>query len=678
MSATNSSKDSIDESQESCGKKTKRAVSSNRYDMDSSTMGGKIEAVGGGMVAEENYQVNANATMQKEESSATKMKARLNHSNIINRKRKVREDSTLSNQEKASKSKRKKKMCQAEDEMAKKDAKQNEKKKRKKERKASDSHPAVAAGTDVSDLIHHEANMDDGIDMHTMNTKAKSHDEKWNILFMELVEYKEKNGHCNFPTTNGSLGSWINRQRALFRSKKLKADRYEKLVGIGFVFEDAKVTIENVKWNTLFMELETYKETNGHCDCPTKNNGLLGVWTSNQRSLFKSKKLKADRHEKLVGIGFAFTDTKFAINNEKWNKCFMELVEYTQKNGHCNFPTTNGSLGSWINRQRALFISKKLKADRYEKLVGIGFAFENARFETKFGREQWNKCFMELVKYKQKNGHCNVPTKKNGSLGNWVSTQRAFFTSKKLKEDRHEKLVGIGFVFENARFETKSGREKWNTRFMELVKYKQTNGHCTVPRKNGSLGRWITLQRELFRSKKLKADRYEKLVGIGFAFKDTRAATERGIKWNTLFMELVEYKEKNGHFNFPTTNGSLGRWISRQRALFTSKKLKADRYEKLVGIGFAFENAKVATDNEKWNILFMELVEYKEKNGHCNFPTKNNGSLGYWIENQRLFFRCKKLETDRHKKLVGIGFAFEDAKLAIDNEKWNTRFMELV
>eukprot|EP00979_Chaetoceros_neogracilis_P003266 scaffold576_cov146-Chaetoceros_neogracile.AAC.18 len=63
MSATNSlkessdkSKDSSEESQESCGKKTKCAVSSNRHDMDNITMGGKREADGGGMVAEENHQ----------------------------------------------------------------------------------------------------------------------------------------------------------------------------------------------------------------------------------------------------------------------------------------------------------------------------------------------------------------------------------------------------------------------------------------------------------------------------------------------------------------------------------------------------------------------------------------------------------------------------------------------
>jgi|EP00979_Chaetoceros_neogracilis_P003858 hypothetical protein len=132
--------------------------------------------------------------------------------------------------------------------------------------------------------------------------------------------------------------------------------------------------------------------------------------------------------------------------DENWNRLFMELVEYKEKNGHCNCPTRNGSLGTWIASQRALFKSKKLKADRHEKLVGIGFTFEDARFAT--DQEKWNRCFMKLVEYKEKNEHCNIPTTKNGSLGTWIYTQRALFKSKKLKADRYETLVGIGFRFE--------------------------------------------------------------------------------------------------------------------------------------------------------------------------------------------------------------------------------------
>eukprot|EP00979_Chaetoceros_neogracilis_P012810 scaffold3485_cov259-Chaetoceros_neogracile.AAC.12 len=402
------------------------------------------------------------------------------------KKRKVSEDSTLSKQDKMSKSKRKNAMGQAEDEMTNKDAKQNEKR-REKERRASYSHLVVPAGTNaindngnvndngnaheevveeytvaatelveeqsITDIDENVTNLAGMPALHSpppVNSKSKhtqvcesKFDGKWNILFMKLVEYKQKNGHCNVPRKNGSLGRWISTQRNLFTSKTLKEDRYEKLVGIGFTFEDAKVESDNVKWNTRFMELEKYKEKNGHCNCPQKN-GSLGSWISTQRNLFTSKKLKADRYEKLDGIGFAFEDANFAnlktqSEHEKWNIRFVELEKYKETNGHCNIPANNGSLGSWVRTQRTLFRTKKLKEDCYEKLVGIGFAFV-------FDSNIWNRQLMELVKYKEKNGHCNIPCR-NGSLGNWIKYQRELFRSNKLKADRYERLVEIGLTF---------------------------------------------------------------------------------------------------------------------------------------------------------------------------------------------------------------------------------------
>jgi hypothetical protein len=74
-----------------------------------------------------------------------------------------------------------------------------------------------------------------------MNVREK-HEHKNGIdSSWSLCSIKEMNEHCDCPIKkNGSLGNWINRQRKLFRSKKLKADSYEKLVGIVFAFEDVK------------------------------------------------------------------------------------------------------------------------------------------------------------------------------------------------------------------------------------------------------------------------------------------------------------------------------------------------------------------------------------------------------------------------------------------------------
>jgi hypothetical protein len=189
---------------------------------------------------------------------------------------------------------------------------------------------------------------------------------------------------------------------------------------------------------------------------------------------------------------------------------------------------------------------------------------------------------VKLVKYTEKNGHCNILTKKNGSLGSWISNQRLLFRFKKLKADRYEKLVGIGFAFDNE-------SNIWDRHFVELVKYKENNGHCNIPTTNGSLGSWIKRQRELFRSNKLKAERYEKLVEIGLTFEDVTALEFKGKldqQWQDMYQKILEHKETNGHcFDLPHTL-SLGRWLNHQRWLYRNGNLRDDRAEKLLSIGF--------------------------------------------------------------------------------------------
>jgi len=614
MSATNSSKGSSDELQLSCGKKSKCAVLSNRHDMDSSSMGGKREAAEGGMVVEANHQVvNSNATMQKEKSSATKMKLRLNYnSNIIIRKRKVSEYSTLSTQEKASKSKRKKERGQAQDKMAKKNAKQSGKKKRK----TSDSHSAVAAGID-------EANMDEGTDMHTMNANdinasanANENENANANAYVNANANANANGHDAHANAQLSIYqsalamSETQKSQVVAENQILRQSCAQARIVINDVIspeqvatgeEKAAADLANDITESETEALATMEPHSVHAHVHAHRQVHLPHTDGHHHHV---------QHESMTHNAAGLSSR----SEEKWESRFRDLAAYKEQHGNCLVPTST-ELGEWLCCQRQFFRHKNLKEERKQRLVeldktclsekiaelGPGTIIDkdddvtslagipamhssppvnsktknNQAYESKL-YENWNIHFMELEKYKEKNGHCYCP-QKNGSLGHWVSTQRNSFRSKKLKADRYEKLVGIGFVFEDARFP--SNNVKWNIHFMELEKYKEKNGHCNCPQRNGSLGKWINCQRTLFRSKKLMADRYEKLVGIGLIFEDN--------VWNRRFMELVEFKEKNGHCNCPTKNDSFGKWISNQRTLFRSKKLKEDRYEKLVGIGFA-------------------------------------------------------------------------------------------
>jgi len=638
------------------------------------------------------------------------------------KKRKVSEDSTLSKQKQISKCKRNKERCQGEDEMANKDTKQNGKKKRKEERTASYHHLVVPIGTDV---INVNSNVNDNVNAHEdvveehtvaatelveegsitnkdgivtsfaempalhspppVNSKRKhnqayeSFHEKWNRLFMELVEYKETNGHCNCPIKeNGSLGTWIQTQRNLFKSKKLQADRHEKLVVIGFTF-----LLSDQQWQDMYQKLLEHKETNGHCfDLP--QTLPLGKWLSQQRHFYRNGNLREDRAEKLLSVGFidknvlkkggavGVRDASSGQPPRKKRKVEdldSNLAAITHDEGENGIDdindnsnvNDNGNAHEDVVEEHTVAATELVEegsiTDKDENVTSLegmpalhnsppvnSKRKHNQAYESKL-HEKWNTHFMELVEYKEKNGHCDI-TQRNGSLGRWISKQRELFRSKKLKKDRYEKLVGIGFPFDHE-------SNIWNRHFVELVKYKETNGHCNIPTIKGSLWNWINTQRRLFTTKKLKADRYEKLVGIGFTF-----VYESNI-WNIHFVELVKYRDKNGHCNIPTKNGSLGSWISNQRVLFRSKKLKAERYEKLVEIGFAFEDVTALEFkgklDQKWQGMYQKLLEHKETNGHC-FDVPHTLPLGRWLSQQRHFYRNGKLRDDRTDKLLSIGF----------------------
>jgi hypothetical protein len=59
----------------------------------------------------------------------------------------------------------------------------------------------------------------------------------------------------------------------------------------------------------------------------------------------------------------------------------------------------------------------------------------------------WRKRYDQLIRFKEINGHCNVPQRyaTNVELGRWVKDQRTFKTKGKLSQERIDLLNDIGF-----------------------------------------------------------------------------------------------------------------------------------------------------------------------------------------------------------------------------------------
>jgi len=186
---------------------------------------------------------------------------------------------------------------------------------------------------------------------------------------------------------------------------------------------------------------------------------------------------------------------------------------------------------------------------------------------------------------------------------------------------------------------TSRGDDHWSRFYNLLVQYKQSHGHCLVPRlcEIPGLGDWVTDQRRQKKQKtqgqptQLTDDREQLLESLGFAWQ-----VRNRPEWENRYEELVEYKKKYGEYVhcflrvdecmcsvfllvgyvyliFPLSlillliccsckvpqhfkpNKALGKWVAKQREQYKLLQkgqhsfLTALRLEKLNAIGFSWQ-----------------------------------------------------------------------------------------
>eukprot|EP00804_Cyclotella_cryptica_P011990 CCRYP_004468-RA/>CCRYP_004468-RA protein AED:0.11 eAED:0.11 QI:403/0.75/0.8/1/0.5/0.4/5/185/622 len=144
----------------------------------------------------------------------------------------------------------------------------------------------------------------------------------------------------------------------------------------------------------------------------------------------------------------------------------------------------------------------------------------------------WEKRFAELLEFRAKFGHCEVPQnyKDNTSLGIWVNKQRMEQKNRmegknsSLNDLRMQRLESVGF-----RWAKRKGQVSWNEKFEELKAYKKKHGNqCHVPTKykaNTALGRWVSTQRAEYKKfcegdekSSMTTEKIRRLEEIGFAW----------------------------------------------------------------------------------------------------------------------------------------------------------------
>ena len=209
-------------------------------------------------------------------------------------------------------------------------------------------------------------------------------------------------------------------------------------------------------------------------------------------------------------------------------------------------------------------------------------------------------------------------------------------------------------------------------RYEELVRYKEENGNVCVARNAGSLGNWVSKQRQNRHS--LKEEQRQLLEDVGFVWKmrikkeqsQEKTHSKKYQSWDDRYQQCKEYYDEHGHtFVTKQENPLLNQWILHQRILRKKNLLTIKQLDLLEDIEFIWDGLEY-----KWQKQFDQLKEFKKKHGHLLIPMKEKTSLNRWVGTQRSLYKQNKLRSDRVDALDNLGFCWN-----AQEEAWMRQFL---
>jgi len=197
--------------------------------------------------------------------------------------------------------------------------------------------------------------------------------------------------------------------------------------------------------------------------------------------------------------------------------------------------------------------------------------------------------FLSCKKYFETNGNLDIGSKyvtDNGvAHGTWISNLRTWNNAgvhpKYLSPERKQQLDEIGMVWDKFSL-------LWERNFSSACRYYQVHRNLNVPARYVDedgirLGTWIARCRGLYRGTvktgALTDDQIKHLESIGMVWD-----LHFELQWKEFYSEAKKYFEENGNLNIPGTYESdsgkkLGRWLIRQRKLFSEGKLSEEKIQ---------------------------------------------------------------------------------------------------
>ena len=239
---------------------------------------------------------------------------------------------------------------------------------------------------------------------------------------------------------------------------------------------------------------------------------------------------------------------------------------------------TNGSnnisnvvkLGIWVHYQRQRYKLGKLSKQRQQDLELLGMKWDYYR-QKKYDDKNKTTTTRTTTRTQKKG-------KKMTTRTNTVTTAAAPTTGTSIAS---EGVTPTKFTRQ---------KQKWDTMFELLLRYKQQTGHCRVP---------VHYQFDV-------DDMCTDNSDIDIADANKRGTMQKNTKVGT------------------KTKKNLGLWVYTQRAMKTKGVLDYKKEQQLTSIDFVWN---IVSYN--WEIMYKHLVRYKNLYGHCVVPATYSISSSY-------------------------------------------------
>ena len=410
-----------------------------------------------------------------------------------------------------------------------------------------------------------------------------------------------------------------------------------------------------------------------------------------------------------IFIRLASEYSTYPHHEEVWEINFQKLSRFVANTKNAN-PTAetcrDSALVRWCATQRESFRRRRISQQRFLRLHNLGFDFDAPRARIQRVPVAESSSDEDNDQPTNRYSAKRARSTRSSSRSRYESDDESEEDDKsrkqnQLRDDDSDTDSDGNSDHSDEDQERSRAADRhhivWRFWYDKLVEFRNRYGYSSLNafncREEKKLAAWCRHQRINFRQRVFLKDRLALLLDIDFDFElsptDPQGHLHRQVseppleyqKWMRNFTKVKAYARTHSVTPPPKVNRKLADWCQAQRIAAANGTLSVTKRTKLNRMRFPFDepptnpsrDADSSSSTQKlsfteiremheqrWNDRFEELKIFIQENGHPS-PTNRTcrfDGLVSWCSHQRTTYHRGSLRTDRHQRLLSIGFQF--------------------